>query len=525
MLYRILLLLIMQACLPLTVFALTTPVLLTTIHGDSVSDYFSIGESVGDVNGDGIPDFVVGVPREDYANLYFGGAPFDTLADAVFTKQWEGTFGSTIAGADFNGDGFSDIAIGMPFFTGGVHIFFGGDSIDAEYDLHLTGEYQYGDGDHFGAALTAVGDVNNDGYQDLAVGAPIGPNPTGKVYIYFGSSAMDSIPDAVLEGPNDWDSTDGDWVIDFGASIHKIGDINGDAYDDVLIGSQRGDPGTAQYGRLYLIFGGEEISMHNSEIVYQDSIFPGDADLVTAMGDLNNDGLPDFGMAALGEGGALLIFTDSSFTKVELDPFPGEPFYITGGEDFDGDGMNDMLIRFMDREDLYGGIIYGYLGDAVLEGRPSFTLEGKLRKHISFVGDINNDGYNEFLVGATGDEGKVLIYTFNPNPVFGIDVNEKLAPESFQLHQNYPNPFNPSTTLSYDLPSASHVSLVVYDIAGREVMSWTGAHVAGYHHQLWNGSNNMGRQVPSGIYLYRLVSAPGDGSVRFVETRKMVLLK
>ncbi len=105
------------------------------------------------------------------------------------------------------------------------------------------------------------------------------------------------------------------------------------------------------------------------------------------------------------------------------------------------------------------------------------------------------------------------------------EIIESSLPESFALHAAYPNPFNPSTTLSYDLPNASNIALVVYDIMGREIMSWSGPHAAGAYRQVWDGRNIMGRQVPSGIYLYRLVATPTNGGAAFAETRKMLLLK
>ena len=99
------------------------------------------------------------------------------------------------------------------------------------------------------------------------------------------------------------------------------------------------------------------------------------------------------------------------------------------------------------------------------------------------------------------------------------------VPTKYALRAAYPNPFNPTTTIGYDLPNASSVSLVVYDIQGREVMSWTDTYVPGRYRKDWNGRNKTGIPLASGIYLYRLVATPTDGSKPFVQTRKMLLLK
>ena len=93
-------------------------------------------------------------------------------------------------------------------------------------------------------------------------------------------------------------------------------------------------------------------------------------------------------------------------------------------------------------------------------------------------------------------------------------------PTEFALHQNYPNPFNPNTTIMYDLPKVGEVSLIVYDLLGREVVRLVDGYVeAGYHQVVWNGTGVRGRNLPSGIYIARLVAPECTKSI------KMVLLK
>jgi len=94
------------------------------------------------------------------------------------------------------------------------------------------------------------------------------------------------------------------------------------------------------------------------------------------------------------------------------------------------------------------------------------------------------------------------------------------VPVEFALNQNYPNPFNPSTTIYFALPEKGDVTLEVYDLLGSEVRTLaTGHHEAGYYRVEWDGTNNSGRFVTSGVYLYRL-TAQG-----FVSTKKMILVK
>jgi len=90
-----------------------------------------------------------------------------------------------------------------------------------------------------------------------------------------------------------------------------------------------------------------------------------------------------------------------------------------------------------------------------------------------------------------------------------------LLPTHFALEQNYPNPFNPTTTISYELPHAANVSLKIYDIIGREVVSLVeGLQAAGYHEVTLNG-----RDFSSGLYFYRLIAGT------FVDTKKMLYVK
>ena len=93
-------------------------------------------------------------------------------------------------------------------------------------------------------------------------------------------------------------------------------------------------------------------------------------------------------------------------------------------------------------------------------------------------------------------------------------------PTEFALEQNYPNPFNPNTTINYDLPKEAFVNIVIYDMLGREVRSLVnGKKGAGYHSQIWNARDKMGRSVAAGIYFYQIRTGEN------IKTRKMILLK
>jgi hypothetical protein len=99
-----------------------------------------------------------------------------------------------------------------------------------------------------------------------------------------------------------------------------------------------------------------------------------------------------------------------------------------------------------------------------------------------------------------------------------------VLPEKFALSQNYPNPFNPSTKISYALSVPSVVTLKVFNILGQEVATlFDGTSAAGTFDAVWDGKDNLGRAVASGVYMYKLHAT--GGSTEFLQTRKMLLLK
>ena len=94
------------------------------------------------------------------------------------------------------------------------------------------------------------------------------------------------------------------------------------------------------------------------------------------------------------------------------------------------------------------------------------------------------------------------------------------APKDYKLYNNFPNPFNPSTKIAFELPKASHVKLVIYDVVGREVAQIAdGDYPAGYSELTWNGMNMNGQQVSSGVYFYRISAG------KWSKVMKMLSLK
>jgi len=123
----------------------------------------------------------------------------------------------------------------------------------------------------------------------------------------------------------------------------------------------------------------------------------------------------------------------------------------------------------------------------------------------------NNNPGNLSLVTNPGDP------TSKPNPT---SVAEENFPTNYKLLSNYPNPFNPTTTIAFEIPQAENVLLAVYNINGELIRTLANKNYsAGSHNEVWNGKDDFGNNVSSGIYIYRIKAGQFDKSAR------MVLLK
>jgi hypothetical protein len=141
-------------------------------------------------------------------------------------------------------------------------------------------------------------------------------------------------------------------------------------------------------------------------------------------------------------------------------------------------------------------------------GSPDGAGYSLIRRPDRMYQDINDPSSWCSSVAIHGDPGK------NDEMPTGVKIGESI-PVEFRLHQNYPNPFNPSTVIKYQLPANTFVSLKIYDILGREVITLVnGKEKAGDHSAIFDA-----RSLPSGVYFYRLQAGP------FAETKKLVLLR
>ncbi len=155
---------------------------------------------------------------------------------------------------------------------------------------------------------------------------------------------------------------------------------------------------------------------------------------------------------------------------------------------------------------------------------PGFEFPPDTSKSISYTW-INNEYY---MVASTGSQDGDTNPNFTDASYFSrmasgtVDVDDErnLVPENYSLSQNYPNPFNPATQIKFSIPEASRVNLQIFDITGKEIRTLVNKNFeAGNYSTEWDGRNNSGEVVPSGVYFYRIMAD------NFVEAKKAILLK
>jgi len=132
--------------------------------------------------------------------------------------------------------------------------------------------------------------------------------------------------------------------------------------------------------------------------------------------------------------------------------------------------------------------------------------------------NVSLSSYGSVVYTISTQEEMVILPVIPP--IVSVDDQAADIPEDFNLFQNYPNPFNPSTTIRYSVVEPGNVLIKIYDVLGREIKTLVNeVKTAGTYSSTWNGDNNFGHKVNSGIYFYRIEA------YLFVDTKKMILLK
>jgi len=418
--------------------------------GNSVS-------SAGDFNGDGVDDLMVGSESDEAYVIYGENGLYSVNLNALngdngfVVKGVSGDkLGYSLSSAgDFNGDGVDDIIVGAyegtpPGFrgeAGKVYILYGNVTYPSPFDVNTlnstTGFVINGisQRDNTGFSVSSAGDVNGDGIDDVVIGAyqadSISKQDAGKGFIIYGSKNHDSTLEL-----KDLDSSKGVEIINslffrLGTSVSSAGDFNDDGIDDVIIGSQG-------YGKACVVYGSKNLKSP----IYTNDLNGNNGIIIDEMTSRNND----FG------------------------------FSVSSAGDFNGDKISDVIIGVPKAQDGVNNqgdvhIVYGknnytsYLKETSYKEKildvslnyqngelrhQNYSLYirgdqsegGNFGNSISKIGDINNDGYDDVLIGAragnqanSGDSWTGLVYLLlgssnhdsDPAPLNARDWNNNLG--------------------------------------------------------------------------------------------------
>jgi len=314
-------------------------------------------------------------------------------------------FGYTVSGAgDVDNDGYDDLIIGAPYSDSA-----GSDAGRAYVYSGQTGGLLYtfnGEAadDKFGWSVSGAGDINEDGYDDLIVGAywnGAGGSQAGRAYVFSG---LDGDTLYIFTGEAAYDR--------FGWSVSGAGDVNNDDYPDLIVGAYTSDAGGSAAGRAYAFSGLDGDTLY---------IFTGEGAIdlfghsVSGAGDVNNDGYDDLIVGAPeNDGGGTKAGRAYVFSGIDGDTlyiFTGEAELdllgasVSGAGDVNNDGYDDLIVGAPESDSggTNAGRAYVYSGQT---GGLLWTFTGQAGdqlgryRTVSGVGDVDNDGHDDMIVGA-----------------------------------------------------------------------------------------------------------------------------
>jgi hypothetical protein len=411
--------------------------------------------AAGDVNGDGLPDLLVGAPAwpdgggEGSVYLLLGGSGARLASEAslwyadarISGAEPGAALGAAVASlGDPSGDGLDDVVLGAPGQLDGGAVFLFDGPLTGDIDLGQRRAVVLGEpGQELGAAVAGGGELDGALPEDVVVGLPGDSSSRGAVLVFTGGSSGEHGPSSAsyrLDGV-----VEGDRV---GASVAVLGDVDGDGQDELLVGAPGDGQRGADAGLAYLLKG--PLPAGSVSVVNADSTLlaeeAGDRAgfAVAAAGDSDGDGYRDLlvgapgsdGMAAEG-GGAYLLLGPVSAGEVEL-ASARAVFYgnlagveagsaVAGGGDVDGDGLDDFLVGApsTDLAATDNGAAYLMLGpvagslcacgaDAVFYGDGDHQRVGS---SVALPGDVDGDGFGELVLGAPGlasESGEVDLF-------------------------------------------------------------------------------------------------------------------
>ncbi len=399
----------------------------------------------GDINGDGFDDLIGTDISTNYIPISYDGfyygeygssrsqkyvifgsngdfAPALDLSDLDGSKGFvfqeiskpQKMYSSISNAGDINGDGFDDIIASDIYYNdylslnryGSVDVFFGSNS-GFSSRISLSGL------DYGASSVSGAGDVNGDGFDDVIVSSDY--TYTQESYILFGSNSPLDFDVSDLDGTN------GFTFNGLGDSVSGAGDINGDGFDDIIIGNDDSfynyPNGHVLAGESYVVFGsngGFLPSLDPSDLDGSNGFVINDAvgNSVSGAGDVNGDGIDDIIIGASRARESYVVFgSDSGFgANFELSDLNGTNGFllkgagssVSGAGDVNGDGIDDIIIGGSDSS----YVVFGSNGSfgtnfelSDLDGNNGFIIDQG--GSVSGAGDVNGDGFDDITIGSS----------------------------------------------------------------------------------------------------------------------------
>ncbi|WP_353717488.1 FG-GAP-like repeat-containing protein [Dyadobacter sp. 676] len=440
----------------------TVPAL--TLESDQAEAQFGISVAcAGDVNADGFADLIVGAryydkgqQNEGAAFIYQGSQNGlnATPLSVLESNQGDAWLGSAVAPAgDVNGDGFSDVLVGSYAFDhgqtdeGSVFVWYGGskdiENIPVILELNQTDSF-------FGRSISDAGDVNADGFSDIVVGSPgfdNGQSNEGAAFVYYGSKSGLQLASVKQLEINQADAF-------MGCSVSSAGDANADGYGDIIVGIQRYGSNQSYQGAAMIYYGSKNgVSIDKPTLLESNYFGMQLSTSVSKAGDVNGDG---YGEVLLGQcrhdllqqGRAIVYFggaegiSPSSNTTLQINNTSalfGDA--VSNAGDVNNDGFDDILVGAPNYNS--NGAAFLYYGAASgLSAQQPVTISGSgnTGSSVSSAGDINGDGFGEVLIGApfyihpSGQTGAALIFFGSGN---GLNVNNPTILKGENANSNF----------------------------------------------------------------------------------------
>ena len=420
----------------------------------------------GDLNGDGNTDVVTRIGSyNDTVAIYWGTSTgIDTVHPTKLRwKQHLDDFGFGMYIGNIIGDSTPDLVISAPSsdYSGKVYIYRGGASFDTVPALVLKGDSAY----HQYGVNCAIGDLNNDGFNDLIIKGNFQYWPTNDLWnyidIWWGGTSLDSLQRTRIRSAY------------FNSDGLACFDVNGDGIADLLWTVKD------SLDWVYVHYGGKNFDTIPS-LRLKDPGFAEYGTSIVNAGDMNGDGYDDILVAA-------------PYSQVT-----GYVYVYSGGPKMDG----------------------------TLDAYASLAHDSYFGGSIAGIGDVNGDGLADIIVGAPRypfyeKRGYWAIFLGSKNIKVTSVPEQADPPRSFELNQNYPNPFNSTTIISYRLEGRSRVQIVISNSAGQTVSTINkGEEESGDHQIRFDASH-----LSSGTYFYEISVTPLNTKHTITQTKVMTLIK